>query len=75
MLRAPLQRSQVQPKLQHFMFPNIPERPVILTELFASVFGRSVHAAASGGDAARDDEATAPNDADAPRLFSDQAHN
>ena len=34
--------SQVQPKLQNFMFPAIPERPVVLTELFASVFGQRV---------------------------------
>ena len=35
-------RAQVQPKLQNFMFPAIPERPVVLTELFASVFGQRV---------------------------------
>ena len=33
---------EVQPKLQNFMFPEIPERPVVLAELFASVFGQRV---------------------------------
>mmetsp|Transcript_62231 Transcript_62231/g.103401 ORF Transcript_62231/g.103401 Transcript_62231/m.103401 type:complete len:537 (-) Transcript_62231:301-1911(-) len=31
---------EVQPQLQNFMFPVIPERPIILSELFSSVFGQ-----------------------------------
>ena len=31
---------EVQPKLMNFMFPEIPERPVVLAELFAAVFGQ-----------------------------------
>ena len=42
---------EVMPKLQNFMFPVVPEYPVILTELFASVFGQST--AADGVLAAR----------------------
>ena len=30
----------MQPKLMNFMFPEIPERPVVLAELFAAVFGQ-----------------------------------
>eukprot|EP00965_Chrysotila_dentata_P120579 3987751-Pleurochrysis_carterae.AAC.2 len=36
---------EVQPQLQNFMFPVIPERPVVLSELFSSVFGTSTSAA------------------------------
>ena len=42
---------EVQPKLQNYMFPEIPERPVVLAELFASVFGQRT-AAGRGGEAA-----------------------
>ncbi len=42
---------EVMPKLQNFMFPVVPEHPVILTELFASVFGQRT--AADGVLAAR----------------------
>ena len=31
---------EVQPKLANFMFPEAPEKPVALAELFASVFGQ-----------------------------------
>lgn len=31
---------EVHPKLLNFMFPEAPERPVVLAELFASVFGQ-----------------------------------
>ena len=37
---------EVQKPLQNFMFPVLPERPVILTELFSSVFGKSTRPAA-----------------------------
>jgi hypothetical protein len=30
----------VQPPLQNFVFPQVPEHPVILSELFSSVFGK-----------------------------------
>ena len=45
---------QVQPPLQNFMFPVVPERPVILGELFSSVFGRRPPSAPEeeGGDSA-----------------------
>ena len=59
---------EVQPKLQHFMFPVVPERPVVLTELFKSVFGKRLDVHAGGDDAAGGDEAVA-NDAAAPSIF------
>ena len=40
---------EVQPKLQNFMFPEIPDRPIVLAELFASVFGQRT---GSGGNGA-----------------------
>jgi len=45
---------EVQPPLQNFMFPVVPERPVILGELFSSVFGRRPPSAPEeeGGDSA-----------------------
>ena len=39
----------VMPKLQNFMFPVIPDRPVILTELVASVFGQRAPANGASG--------------------------
>ena len=42
---------QVQPKLQNFMFPVVPERPVILAELFSSIFGSGTAARANGAAA------------------------
>lgn len=47
---------EVQAKLLNFMFPEIPERPVILSELFASVFGQRVadlHMKPAAGDGTR----------------------
>ena len=41
-----------QPKLQNFMFPEIPSRPIILSELFSSVFGQRTSAAAAAAAAA-----------------------
>ena len=51
------------PKLQNFMFPEIPERPIVLSELFGSVFGARI-APDGGADAAA---AAAPAD-DSPAL-------
>ena len=62
---------EVQPKLLSFMFPEVPERPVVLAELFASVFGQragsrppphaqSAKRAAGGGGAAREAALKAP---------------
>ena len=51
------------PKLQNFMFPEIPERPIVLSELFGSVFGARI-APDGGADAAA---AAAPAD-DGPAL-------
>jgi hypothetical protein len=45
----------VQPPLQNFLFPQVPEHPVILSELFSSVFGNKPdteggHGGAPGGN-------------------------
>ena len=47
---------KVQPKLQNFMFPEITERPVVLAELFASVFGQRI----GDGTAAAKEHAPTP---------------
>ena len=52
------------PKLQNFMFPEIPERPIVLSELFGSVFGARI-APDGGADAAA---AAAPAADDGPAL-------
>ena len=52
------------PKLQNFMFPEIPERPIVLSELFGSVFGARI-APDGGADAAA---AAAPAVDDGPAL-------
>ena len=52
------------PKLQNFMFPEIPERPIVLSELFGSVFGARI-APDGGADA---DAAAAPAVDDGPAL-------
>ena len=60
------------PKLQNFMFPVIPDRPVILTELFASVFGqqRAPANGAARGKAAASPAADADGSAIAGSLFA-----
>lgn len=35
---------EVQPALQNFMIPVVPDQPVILSELFSSVFGKRTNA-------------------------------
>ena len=52
------------PKLQNFMFPEIPERPIVLSELFGSVFGARI--APDGGATAA--AAAAPAVDDGPAL-------
>ena len=59
----------VMPKLQNFMFPVIPDRPVILTELFASVFGQRAPANGARGKAAAS-QAVADGSAIAGSLFA-----
>ena len=60
----------VQPKLTNFMFPEIPERPVVLSELFASVFGQRI---AAGGVSAADMGGGAAAAAGARRLTGSKA--
>ena len=57
---------EVMPKLQNFMFPVIPDRPVILAELFASVFGQRAPANGASGASvpARGKAAASQADAD-----------
>jgi len=54
---------EVQPKLLHFMFPEIPERPIVLAELFASVFGQRVAVAAADDAQQANGHGGAPADA------------
>jgi len=39
---------EVQPKLLNFMFPEAPKKPIVLAELFASVFGHRISSLAAG---------------------------
>ena len=61
---------EVQPKLVSFMFPEIPERPAILSEIFASVFGKRTDQPPMHGlpkdTGSRDVQCAAP----APPLFA-----
>ena len=61
---------EVQPKLLNFMFPETPEHPVVLAELFASVFGQRLAAAASGKAAAKAAAPEPEEGIDVAKLFA-----
>ena len=62
-----------QPKLLNFMFPEIPDRTIVLAELFASVFGQQVAPSSLGissVEPARPVAGAADGELDVSKLFS-----
>jgi protein AATF/BFR2 len=62
-----------QPKLLNFMFPEIPERTIVLAELFASVFGQHVappSSSISSAEPAPPMAGAADGELDVSKLFS-----